>query len=100
MAPPLQHRPTTLPPRTPIPDRLRKHDNHNRYAAHGRITPCPRSGVKPQLPRVVSALRSEVLRTWRPRRTQIDVAVLRLLDDPDDLESWSLTRDVLDVVET
>ena len=53
-----------------------------------------------ELLRVVSALRSQALRTWRRRRTEVDVAVLRLLDNPDDIASWSLLRDVLDVVQT
>jgi hypothetical protein len=53
-----------------------------------------------ELSQIVSALRSEELSTWRSRRTQVDVAVLRLLDEPDDVESWSFLRDVLDVVQT
>ena len=53
-----------------------------------------------ELVRVVVALRSEPLSVWRRQRTEIDNAVLRLLGVPDDLDSWSLTRDVLDNVKT
>jgi HTH-like domain/Integrase core domain len=47
MATPLQHRPAPLPARTPAPDHLREQHNGLDYPGPGRITPCPRSGVKP-----------------------------------------------------
>jgi hypothetical protein len=53
-----------------------------------------------ELARVVAALRSEPLDVWRRQRTEIDNAVLRLLGVPDDLDSWSLLRDVLDIIKT
>jgi broad-specificity NMP kinase len=53
-----------------------------------------------ELARVVAVLRAEPFDAWRSRRTEIDVVALRLLGDPDDLSSWSLLRDVVDVVDT
>jgi hypothetical protein len=53
-----------------------------------------------ELLQIVTALRSEPLSAWTPRRTEIDLAVLRRLEDADDLDSWSLLRDALDIINT
>ena len=53
-----------------------------------------------ELPQIVTALRSEPLSAWTLRRTEIDLAVLRRLEDADDLDSWSLLRDALDIIDT
>ena len=53
-----------------------------------------------ELVRVLRALQAHVFSEWRWRRTEINVAVLGQLDDPDDTDEWSLLRDALDLVET
>ncbi|MFI1996704.1 hypothetical protein [Actinoplanes sp. NPDC020271] len=57
------------------------------------------------LPRLVAALRLPGLDSWRQRRTEVDVAVLRRLerpgrDAPETFASWEVMRDVIDVVPT
>jgi hypothetical protein len=54
----------------------------------------------PELVSLLAVLRSVVFRAWRGRRTDIRVAVLSKLDDPDDVDGWSVLRDALDLVET
>jgi hypothetical protein len=57
------------------------------------------------LPRLVASLRLPGLESWRSRRTEVDVAVLRRFeapgrDAPETFETWEILRDVLDVVPT
>jgi hypothetical protein len=53
-----------------------------------------------ELVRVLGALQAHVFSEWRWRRTEINVAVLGQLDDPDDTDEWSLLREALDFIET
>lgn len=53
-----------------------------------------------ELVRVLAALRPPAFREWRWRRTEINLAVMGQLDNPDDTGGWSLLRDALDLIET
>jgi hypothetical protein len=52
-----------------------------------------------ELSLLASALRDMPV-TWRSRRTDIEVAIFRFLEDPEDLDDWRLLRDILDIIPT
>jgi DNA polymerase III delta prime subunit len=52
-----------------------------------------------ELVRVSRVLQRPVFRDWGWRRTQINVTILRQLDDPDGIDGWSNLRDALDLIE-
>ena len=56
----------------------------------------PRDELVPLL----STLRRDMPTFWRSRRTDVEVAILRVWDAPDDADGWSVLRDILDVVPT
>jgi hypothetical protein len=51
-----------------------------------------------ELSRVLAALRTEQFEAWKPWVATVDMAVIDHIGIPDDVWSWSLIVDVLDVI--
>jgi DNA polymerase III delta prime subunit len=50
------------------------------------------------LARLLAALHTSALAAWRPIRTNIELAILKLVDEPYTVEGWALLRDVIDEI--
>ncbi|MER5645386.1 restriction endonuclease [Streptosporangium sp. NPDC002524] len=75
-------------------------DPETTAALFGHLRVHIRSMTPDEIKALLAAFRGEIPVSWRASRTEVEFIGLKQLDQPQDLTSWKILRDVLDIVPT